>query len=79
MQTGKMTQIANSWASAGIETVLISIPHGYYYFGVKSLHPDKYQLFRVNVQPSILIDFKPTIMQEQYYINWSTRGKIYTS
>lgn len=35
MLTGKMTTVSGGWSSNGISSVLVDVPHGYYYFGVK--------------------------------------------
>lgn len=33
----------------------------------------------MNLQPSILINSTPTILQQQYFINWTTKSQIYTT
>lgn len=57
MLTGKLTTIPQTLNYASVTTALVPIPHGYYYFGVKSSlqaipTSSPLQLFRVAIQPA---------------------------
>jgi hypothetical protein len=72
MQTGKMTEVLSEWNGNGVTVALINIPHGYYYFGIKSANNKIVkQTFRVNVKPISIIGGKNVILQSMYYINFS--------
>jgi hypothetical protein len=36
MLTGKMTDLTNIYSNNGKSSVSLTVPHGYYYFGVRS-------------------------------------------
>lgn len=80
MLTGKMTdlQSSNIYSNNGIVSSVVSIPYGYYYFGIKSQNVTKLQLFRLELQPALPSFMFPSLSDQSmtitpyslYTINW---------
>ena len=80
VMTGKMTEIGDMWYKDGVTTVLVDVPHGYYYFGVKSIRiPNTNQLFRLNIQQAPKQNNKSIIPNTLYSINWNQKSSITTT
>jgi hypothetical protein len=76
MITGKMTDISTVWSNDGVSSVLVDVPHGYYYFGVKPLNAGAEQYFRINIQQAPKLNNKTVIPNSLYSINWNQKASI---
>lgn len=76
---GGFTSIGSGWASNGVNSVLVDVPHGYYYFAVKpATTGNPNQLFRVSIQQAPKIANSTFIPHTQYIINWHLKATLDT-